>query len=152
MSNQKKVNRINRNNSQGPEGVVELQKTQKEKRFGRHNSSETVIEEKKGKIRAFPVTEDRVEWLDRLIGGKRHCWRRRVAKQCLKHQRTNFSVGLEIDACRRVEKCFPTRLLPEGRSERDALVGVLIIWNGGCRKKLSATGCSDGGCGFREAS
>ena len=60
MKNQQKVDIINRNNSQGSEGVVELQKTQKERRFKRHNSSETVTGEKKWKIRAFPAT--RAAW------------------------------------------------------------------------------------------
>ena len=57
MRNRHKVDKININNSQGPVGVTELEKTQKERRFRRQNSSETVIAEKKWKMRAFPATQ-----------------------------------------------------------------------------------------------
>ena len=43
---------------------------------------------------------------------------------------------------------FPTRLPLDGRSERDALVGVLVGWNGDRRKKLRAVEYSDDGCGL----
>ena len=59
-----------------------------------------------------------------------------MAKQCITRRRMKFSAGLEISACRRVERCFPTRFPPEGRSERDTLVGVLVAWNRG-RYKIS---------------
>ena len=64
----------------------------------------------------------------------------------------NFYIGLEINACRSVEKAFPARLPPKGRSKRDTPVGVLVGQNGGRRKLLLAAGCSDDNCGFREAS
>ena len=44
------------------------------------------------------------------------------------------------------------RLPSEGRSERDAPIGLLVGQNGGRQKKLLAAGCSDGGCGFHKAS
>ena len=98
------------------------------------------------------MTLGRMEWLDRLVNDRRHCWKRSVAKQCLTCQLVNFNARLEISACQSMQKCFPARLSPKGRSERDAPVGVLVGWNGGCQKKLSAAGCSNGGCGFREVS
>ena len=55
----------------------------------------------------------------------------------------NFGAGLEIGACQHVVRCFPTRLPSEDRSERDAPVGVLVVWNEGPWKKLPATGCFD---------
>ena len=51
----------------------------------------------------------------------------------------------------RVGKNFSARFPSEGRSERDALVGMLVGRNGCCRKKLRAARCSDGGFGFCEA-
>ena len=39
------------------------------------------------------------------------------------------------------------RIPPEGRSERDVPIGVLVGWNGGRRKKLLAAEYSDGSCG-----
>ena len=77
-----------------------------------------------------------MEWLDRLVSGRRTCWRRHVAKQWLMCRRVNFSVGLEIGACGHVGRCFPTRLPLEGRLERGASVGVLVSRNGGCGKIL----------------
>ena len=57
---------------------------------------------------------------------------------------------------RLVERCFPTRLPSECRSERDASVGVLVCWNGGCwkisPKKVAGSKVFRGGCGFCEAS
>ena len=67
-------------------------------------------------------------------------------------RRVNFSVGLKIGTCRHMPRCFPVSLPPECRSERDAPVGVFVGWNGGHRKKLLTARCSDGGCGFCEAS
>ena len=64
----------------------------------------------------------------------------------------NFNTELKIGMCRCVERCFPTKLPPECRSERDTPVGVLVDQNGDRRKKLSAVRCSDDGCGFCEAS
>ena len=29
-------------------------------------------------MRAFPTTTGHVEWLDRLVGGRHTCWKRRV--------------------------------------------------------------------------
>ena len=40
-----------------------------------------------------------------------------MAKQCLMRRCVNFSAGLEINVCRRLEKYFPAKLPPEGRSE-----------------------------------
>ena len=71
-----------------------------------------------------------------------------MAKQCFTCQRVNFSVGLEIGACWRMEKYFSARLPPEGRLERDAHVGVLVDWNGGCRKKLQVARYSGDDCGL----
>ena len=73
-----------------------------------------------------------------------------MAKQCLTHRCVNFNARLEIGMCQHVKKYFSTRLPPEGRSERDGLVGVHVDRNGGRRKKLPATGYSDGGYGFRD--
>ena len=33
-----------------------------------------------------------------------------------------------------MERCFSTRFPPDGRSERDTPVGVLVGRNGGCQK------------------
>ena len=50
-----------------------------------------------------------------------------------------------------VEWCLSARCPLEGRLERDALVGVVLVGrNGGSRKILPEAGCSDGG--FCEAS
>ena len=98
------------------------------------------------------MTAGHVEWLDRLIGGKRTNKRRRMEKECLTRQCVNFNAETEIRSCGCVGGYFPTRLPLEGRSERGAPIGVLVGWNGGNRKKLLAIGCSNGGSGFCEAS
>ena len=75
-----------------------------------------------------------MEYLDRFVCGRRHCWRRRLSNW---RRRVNFNVELEICACRHVEKCFLARLPPEDGLERDSLVGVLFDQNAGRRKILS---------------
>ena len=62
----------------------------------------------------------------------------------------NFSIGLEIGTCGLVGRYFPTRIPPEGRSERGAFVGVLVGRNGGRLKKLSAAEYSDDYCRLPE--
>ena len=78
-----------------------------------------------------------------------------MAKQYLTHRRVNFSAGVKIGACQRVERCFPARFPPECISERDAHVGVLVDRNGGRRKilpeKVVNIRVFRGGCGFCEA-
>ena len=113
-------------------------------------AQKTMIGEKKWKRRAFPATARRVEWLDRLVSDRRTCWRRPVAKQCLTRRRVNFSTGPEIGACGHVERYFPTRIPPEGRSDRGTLVGVLVSRNGGRWKKLTTAKYYDAGCGLSE--
>ena len=47
-----------------------------------------------------------------------------------------------------LERCFLARLPSKSRSERDALVSVLVGQNGGHRKKLLATGCFEAAVAF----
>ena len=60
-----------------------------------------------------------------------------------------------MGACGRVRCYFPARISPEGRSEGDALVGVLFSRKGG-RRKISPVKVAGGKVlrrwfGFREA-
>ena len=122
----------------------------------RASLSETLTEEKKWKKRAFSATARHVEWLERLIGDKRHYWRRHMAKQYLTRHHVPAREFLHRTEDRRMKRCFPTRLPPECRSERDALVGVLVagmkVTKKSRRKKLPTTRCSNNGCGFYEDS
>ena len=72
------------------------------------------------------MTVGRVEWLERLVGDRRHCWRRCMARQYLTSCHAPMCEFQRRIEDRRVERCFPVRLPPECRSERDAPVGVLI--------------------------
>ena len=65
-------------------------------------------------------------------------------------------IGLKINACWSMERCFPTRLPPECRLEKDAPIGVLVGRNGGHQKisskKVVGGRVFQGGGGFCEAS
>ena len=74
-----------------------------------------------------------------------------MAKQCLTRRHVLAREFQRRTRDRRVEKYFLARLPPEGRSERDTLVGVLVGRNGDRRKKLSTTGYFVNECGFYEA-
>ena len=77
-----------------------------------------------------------------------------MAKQCLTRRHTPAREFQRWTRDRCVGRYFLTRLPPEGRSERGALVGVLVDQNGGCRKilskKLSVAEYFDDGCGLLE--
>ena len=60
-------------------------------------------------------------------------WPNSVSRAAMRRH-VNFSAGLNISACRPVERCFLMRLPSECRSERDAPVGMLVDRNGGRRK------------------
>ena len=60
-----------------------------------------------------------------------------MAKQCLTHRHVSAHEFQRQIGDRRMGRCFWARLPSEGRSERGALVGVLVGRNGGRQKILS---------------
>ena len=53
----------------------------------------------------FSVTEGHGRWLERLVSGRRHCWRRHVAKHCLTCRHT----PMREFQCRTVDRSVSAR-------------------------------------------